>query len=52
MTLIEKVVISHELNLTQFSGRNIFIFLEIKGALDKNNIIPKLFQKKLGFLYH
>ena len=51
MTLIGKVVLSHELNLTQFSGRNIFIFLEIKGALDKN-IIPKLFPKKLGFLYH
>ena len=26
--------------------------LTLKGALDKCNIIPNLFQKKLGFLYH
>ena len=25
---------------------------EVKGALDKYNIIPQIFQKKLGFLYH
>ena len=26
--------------------------LSVKGALDKCNIIPNCFQKKLGFLYH
>ena len=26
--------------------------IDIKGALDKCNIIPNFFQKKLGFLYH
>ena len=39
----------------KFHGDNIvasFMWYYIKGALDKYNIIPQLFPKKLGFLYH
>ena len=28
------------------------LLYKLKGALDKLNIIPKFFQKKLRFLYH
>ena len=36
----------------QTSYENELPWSKLKGALDKFNIIPQLFQKKLGFLYH
>ena len=42
----------HQLCSLDFQNKQTNKTLQFKVALDKFNIIPQLFQKKLGFLYH